>query len=933
MTHSLSHNLTKSARNILLLSAASLVLAACGGGTVATPGNSGPVTISPPVSPPPAATVIDLVPVACSTGTTLTTITVGDSEIEACAIDKDANGAITADLTLDPNIGYALVGPTFVGVDGGVNATLTIPAGTTIFGASDDGDDYLVITRGSKIEANGTAANPIIMTARADILGDVDPINSRGLWGGLVLNGFAPINACDTAVAGGSANCEKTGEGASGKFGGNISNDDSGTLSYVQVRYAGNQLNNNDELNGIAFQGVGSETQCDHIQVHNNADDGVEFFGGTVSCSYMVLTGNADDSLDWTDGWTGSAQFVVVQHTDGAGDQGIEADNNGDNNTLTPRSNPTIANFTFDSQNNGDIGILLREGTDARICNGVITGFTDGGLDIDNSETLNNATSGTLTVESVALDNPTNIISGDSDETFDAQAFFDNGANNAEVTNSLQDGFFPGPVELAVDACDLSNDPRVLNVDYIGAFGPSESLANSWATGWTFNLLPDVAASGPIGTTETTEVVNGKTICELGTGASTTLTEDVRLTNNFVYRISGAVFVGEDAGGDIDNPVAGATSATLRIDSGTTLYGTEGEDYLVIRRGSQIRSNGTALAPVIFTSEEDVFQTAGFDAANDRAQWGGLVINGRAPINACDTAVAGGSASCEKSGEGASGKFGGNAPEDNSGNLYYTRVSYAGNQLNNNDELNGIAFQGVGSGTEVDYIQVHNNADDGIEFFGGTVNVKHVVLTGNADDSLDWTDGWTGKAQYVIVQHASNAGDQAIEADNNGDNNTLTPRSNPTLSNLTLVGTSGTDIGILVREGTAASIVNTIITGFNDGGLDIDQSETAVQAVSGNLNFNSLYIVDTGSSLVSDGDSDAELVAAFAAGNNNVDGEAQTPAQDSTLNGFVPGTNELAVTSVDPSTLDPFFDSVNYIGAVENANDTWYQGWTLLVTE
>jgi len=119
---------------------------------------------------------------------------------------------------------------------------------------------------------------------------------------------------------------------------------------------------------------------------------------------------------------------------------------------------------------------------------------------------------------------------------------------------------------------------------------------------------------------QTSTMLARKEICQLGNGTTETITEDVRLTNNFVYQLQGAVFVGEDLGGDISAPIAGAASATLTIDSGTTLYGTEGEDYLVIRRGSQIRSNGTALAPVIFTSEEDVFQTAGFDAANDRAQ-------------------------------------------------------------------------------------------------------------------------------------------------------------------------------------------------------------------------------------------------------------------------------------------------------------------------
>ena len=83
--------------------------------------------------------------------------------------------------------------------------------------------------------------------------------------------------------------------------------------------------------------------------------------------------------------------------------------------------------------------------------------------------------------------------------------------------------------------------------------------------------------------------------------------------------------------------------------------------------------------------------------------------------------------------------------------LNYVVVKFAGSNVDPENQLNGIAFQGVGSGTEVDYVQVHNNLDDGVEFFGGTVNAKHMVLTGNADDSLDWTDGWQGSIQYLII--------------------------------------------------------------------------------------------------------------------------------------------------------------------------------------
>ena len=120
--------------------------------------------------------------------------------------------------------------------------------------------------------------------------------------------------------------------------------------------------------------------------------------------------------------------------------------------------------------------------------------------------------------------------------------------------------------------------------------------------------------------------------------------------------------------------------------------------------------------------------------------------------------------------------------------------------------MNGIAFQGVGSGTVVDYVQVHFNQDDGIEFFGGTVNAKHLVCSGIRDDSFDWTYGWTGKGQYWIDQQRGDDADQGFEIDNNSKNNEATPRSDAQIYNVTLVGApkgKESDIGMLVREGAA----------------------------------------------------------------------------------------------------------------------------------
>ena len=145
-----------------------------------------------------------------------------------------------------------------------------------VVGASNE--DFLVIERGCALIADGTAEQPIVLTAKAEVTGNLED-SDRGLWGGLVINGYAPINDCPEGVAGGTAQCTKEGEANSGLFGGANANDNSGTLRYVSVRFAGANVDPENQLNGIAFQAVGAATTVEYIQVHNNLDDGVEFFG------------------------------------------------------------------------------------------------------------------------------------------------------------------------------------------------------------------------------------------------------------------------------------------------------------------------------------------------------------------------------------------------------------------------------------------------------------------------------------------------------------------------------------------------------------------------------------------------------------------------------------------------------------------------------
>lgn len=397
-----------------------------------------------------------------------------------------------------------------------------------------------------------------------------------------------------------------------------------------------------------------------------------------------------------------------------------------------------------------------------------------------------------------------------------------------------------------------------------------------------------------------------------------TLTEDVTLTADKQYLLRGGVFVGDDVG-----------VTTLTIEPGVTIFGeTSTQGMLVVRRNSRILAEGTKDAPIVMTSSKE-------EGARQRGDWGGLIINGNAPINACADSAEDGV--CEGFGEGGTGFYGGDDPTDDSGVLRYVRIEFAGQLISPDNELNGLALQGVGSGTTLDFIQVHMAKDDGVEFFGGTADFKHIITTGIADDNLDWTDGWRGRGQYFIAFQYEDAGDNGIEADNNGEDNAITPRSAPVLSNLTLVGSKSSelsDIGVLLREGTGGEIHNAIITDWNDKCLDIDNLATFENVRSGELVMANTVLGPCGASF-GDGE-DAEdgfegglpLTVAdfFNDGEGNIEADPLLTSIDTAAPDFCPDIDGPAGSgAVVPA--DPFFDQVTYKGAVD-PNEDWTLGWT-----
>ena len=829
----------------------------------------------------------------------------------------------TADVTLTNDAHWILNGRTAVGNDRADETTLYVQAGTTLIGET--GDDFLVVRRGSQINANGNATAPITMTSIQDVTGGETNI---GQWGGLVLLGNAPANSCGDQQGETTpeelANCGVSAEGDAGQFGGDISDDNSGVLRYIVVKHAGKTLGNGDELNGISFAGVGSQTKVEYIQVHQNLDDGVEFFGGTVNVRNIVLTDIGDDAFDWSFGWTGRAQNIYIQQSAVEGDNAIEADNSEFDSNATPLTKPLISNVTIVGAD-GTNGVRLRAGTAGVLRNVVITG-PDGYSNClrVGSDSVANAESGELSIEnSVVACNEDNNFGSEAIAGGNVQSWFEGQTGNQTLTATnlslATDGYTPKSssplLGAGVDTSGL--DSFFTKTDYIGAFDGD----NNWMEGWTVAIKPsfptdiqnaleqglatDVSASFP--------AITDKPVYQLN--SDVVFTADVTLTNDAHWILKGRTAVGNDR----------ADNTTLYVQFGTTLIGESGDDFLVVRRGSKIEAVGTATQPITMTSIQDV--TGGETTIG---QWGGLVLLGNAPANSCGDqegeATADELANCGVSAEGDAGQFGGNDPEDNSGTLKYVAVKQAGKTLGNGDELNGISLAGVGSQTELDYIHVHENLDDGVEFFGGTANISHLVLTNIGDDSLDWSFGWTGKAQYVLIKQSGSEGDNAIEADNSEFDSDASPLTMPTISNVTIIGDAGVN-GIRLRAGTAGILKNVVVTGGADYANCLRVgSDSAPRAEDGSLTItHSVVACETANNFGTQAIGDGNVESWFLGQAGNSVQAAASLALAS--NGYMPSSESLLLgAGFDSSSLDSYFDKVDYIGAMDAQTD-WTAGW------
>jgi hypothetical protein len=831
---------------------------------------------------------------------------------------------------------------------------LNIQAGTVIKGmevpSTADAASALIITKDAKIFAEGTASQPIVFTSTSDD-GTLDE-TANGFWGGLIVLGNGTV-----ARPGGSDFIEGIPNESRTEFGGGATPNDtesSGVIKYISIRHGGAELAPGSEINGLTLGAVGSGTEVDYIEIFANSDDGIEFFGGTVSVKHLISAFCGDDGTDYDFGWRGKGQYwFMIQRSDEGGNGGEHDGAKPDGEA--PFSKPTIYNATYigsgasSNQLDNEFALLFRDNAAGTYANSIFTDFADKALSIEDlaageGDSHQNILNGDLVLKNnlwfgfgagaTLADIVDTYSGGDDPIALDIIAHL--GAN----TNQLADPNIAGISRIAdaqldprlnagspaLTAGDVPTDGFFDVVSYHGAFNNS----NNWALGWT--ALDEKGYFGDL----VTPIV-GQTICiqdaDLQEG------QTYFWTKENTYCLDGYVYL--EAGG------------VLNIEAGTTIYGMESPtsndaaSALIIAKDAQIFAEGTLTSPIIFTAEAVVDGSISPDETVN-GLWGGLVVLGNGTV-----ARPGGSDFIEGiPNETRTGFGGGTTPNDteSSGVLKYISIRHGGAELAPGSEINGLTLGAVGSGTTIDYVEIYANSDDGIEWFGGTVGVKHLISAFCGDDGMDYDFGWRGKGQYWFMIQAEDEGGNGGEHDGAKPDGEA-PFSKPTIYNATYIG-SGANSGnvdnefaLLFRDNAAGTYANSIFTDFYDQAISIEdlapgEGDSHQNLLNGDLNLlnNIWYEFGAGTGLgdivdtYADGDDPDASDVIDHLGNNNNTLENPEVCQisrtiDGGLNPILSANSPAANNAIAPT--DAFFDNVSFSGAFDQGFN-WAAGWTAL---
>ena len=831
------------------------------------------------------------------------------------------------------------------------------------------------------------------------VAGNAPGKTDAGLWGGViilgnasislidasnqpvrndVIEGFTPAAAVDSDTDGFSDILEYGYDGIHAQD----DADNSGVFRYVSIRHGGYNFAADNEINGLTLGGVGSGTTIDHVEVYANQDDGVEFFGGTVNTSHMVVAFCQDDCFDIDQGHSGTHQFwFALQDTTTGGDNlgewdGIDTNDGGPKGSTTnvAASNPQIFNATFigagTTASDGDNGLFLDDQFNGALYNSIITDSDDALADFSSDGSIaafaNNIV-GTFglhdgsTNGSIVVNNPGGFYVDILDDP--------DAGNTAHGTDPL---FASYTRDGSGDVTGLDPRPTALNTtvtagapypaSYRGAF---DSI-NNWAAEWS-----RLGEDGVFGTT-LIDVVGSQTAFNDTYGLNTLVADECWTSDN-IYILTDRVYV--------------PAGVTLTIEAGTKIYSTfdnqgtpaDTDDdtvgTLIISRGGQIIANGCSGKPIVFDALQTLEVERGMDlpydpdavigvAGNapgktDAGLWGGVIILGNASISLIDASnqpvrndVIEGftpAAAVDSDTDGFSdileyGYDGIHAQDDadNSGVFRYVSIRHGGYNFAADNEINGLTLGGVGSGTTIDHVEVYANQDDGVEFFGGTVNTSHMVVAFCQDDCFDIDQGHSGTHQFwFALQDTTTGGDNlgewdGIDTNDGGPKGSTTnvAASNPQIFNATFIGAGTTasdgDNGLFLDDQFNGALYNSIITDSDDALADFS-SDGSIAAFANNI---------VGTFGLHDGSTNGSIVV------NNPGGFYVDILDDPDAGNTAHGTDPLFASytrdgSGDVTGLDPRPTALNttvtagapypasYRGAFDGSYN-WANGWSKL---